>query len=424
MKTLIKNGYVIDPANGICGIRDILIDGKVISKVSENIRSAADVTIDASGRIVMPGLVDMHVHLRQPGREDKETIYSGTKAALKGGVTSLLAMPNTQPPMDSAVNIKLLKGILKKDAQANVFICAAITKGRQGKEVSDISGLQQEGVVAVSDDGSSVDDKEVMAEALKKAGLNKVLVICHSEDKALSSGGMVNLGIISTRMGLRGMADEAEYKRVARDVELAKEYSCPLHLAHISSQESVKIISLAKKKGVRITAEATPHHLSLNEEAVLGYDTNFKMNPPLRSKEDVQALKKGLKEGIIDVIASDHAPHTENEKEIEFERAEFGVIGLETILAVGITELVEPGFLDWPSLVEKLALNPARILGIDKGTLSPGKDADLVIIDKEKEWLVEREGLISKSRNCPFLGRKLKGKVEYTFLGGKIAYKA
>jgi dihydroorotase len=424
VKLLVKGGRVIDPANNIDGVLDILVENSKISKVAKDIRNGADKVIDAASKIVMPGLVDMHVHLREPGREDKETIASGSRAALKGGVTSLLAMPNTSPAIDCLESLELLKNIIKKTAQVNVFVSAAITKGRLGKELTDIARLKKQGGVAITDDGFSVDDHKLFLEALKIAGKNKILVICHSEDKSLSAKGVVNLGLTSTRMGLRGISQESEYKRVARDIELAEKVKTAVHIAHVSCQESVEIIAKAKKKGVKATAETCPHYFSLSDEAALGYDTNMKMNPPLRSKDDVSAIRQGLKDGIIDAIASDHAPHTENEKDIEFERAEFGVIGLETGLAATITELVAAGILDWPGLVGKMALNPARILGINKGTLGVGTDGDIIVVDPDREWLVEKGGFVSKSKNSAFLGRKLKGVVEYTICGGKVVYKS
>jgi dihydroorotase len=423
MKILIKNGHVIDPVNNIDGIYDILVENDKISEVAKNITTSADNIIDAADKIVMPGIVDMHVHLREPGREDKETITTGTMAALRGGVTSILAMPNTQPAIDCAENVELLKSIINKTAKANVFICAAITKERLGKELTDILKLKREGIVAISDDGSSVDNDELMLPALQKAKEQDILVISHCEDKLLSAGGAVNLGIISTRLGLRGIARESEYKRVERDLKLAEKAKARLHIAHVSCKESVELIAKAKKKGIKVTAEVTPHHFSLNEEAVLGFDTNMKMNPPLRNKDDLAALKEGLKNGIIDAIASDHAPHTENEKEIEFERAEFGVIGLETELAVSITELVKTGLLDWLDLAKKLCLNPARILGINKGTLGAGCDADILVVSPDKEWVVQKAEFVSKSKNSAFLGKKLTGAVEYTICNGRTAYK-
>lgn len=424
MKLLIKNGYVVDPANKISEIRDILVENSKISQVSKSISVKADRVIDAVGKIVMPGIVDMHVHLREPGREDKETIFSGTKAALKGGVTSVLAMPNTTPAIDCAEQVGLLKNIIKNTAQANVFISGAISKERLGEELTDIVKLKKAGVIAITDDGSSVKNDALFSKALQKAKTQKILVICHCEDKALSAGGVVNLGVVSTRLGLRGIPKESEYKIVKRDIELAKRFQAKVHIAHVSCQESVEIIAQAKKKGILVTAETAPHYFSLSQEDLFEYDTNMKMNPPLRSCADREAIKQGLKDGTIDVIASDHAPHTENEKDIEFDRAEFGVIGLETELAVAITELVNQKMLNWLQLAEKFTLNPAKILGIDKGVLSHGKDADIVIFSPEKEWLVKKGEIVSKSKNSPFLNRKLKGVVRYTILAGKVVYES
>jgi dihydroorotase len=422
-KIIIKNGRVIDPLNHLDAVCDILIDGSTITRIEKNIKAEAEEIIDATDKIVMPGIVDMHVHLREPGREDKETINSGTQAALKGGVTSILAMPNTQPAPDCPENIKVIKEIIQRSANINVFITGTITKARQGEELSDIVKLKQEGVVAISDDGASVDSETLMLEAFKKAQENKLMVICHCEDKTLSAKGVVNLGLTSTRTGLIGISKESEYKRILRDIQLAQKADAGVHIAHVSCRESVEIIAKAKKQGIKVTAETAPHYFALDEEAALGYDTNMKMNPPLRSKDDVASIKEGLKDGTLDVIASDHAPHTENEKAIEFERAEFGTVGLETELAVSITELIYTGILNWPQLVEKLTVNPARILGINKGSLGVGMDADIIIVAPNKEWIVEKKGFYSKSKNSPFLGRTLKGYVEYTICNGNIVYK-
>lgn len=419
MKILIKGGRVIDPANKLDEIMDILVEDAKISKVAKNIKVEADKIIEARGKIVIPGLVDMHAHLREPGREDKETICSGTKAALAGGVTSVLAMPNTEPAIDSLEHLKTLKEAVKKSAKANVFICSAITKDRQGVELSAAASLKKEGVIAISDDGASVESDTLMLEALRLAKKEGLLVIVHSEDKKLSNGGQVNSGFTSTRLGLRGISNASEYKRIERDIELAEKAGANIHIAHVSCQESVEVVAKAKKRGAKVTCETAPHYFSFNEEAVLGYDTNFKMNPPLRSKDDMLAIRKGLSDGTIDAIASDHAPHTENEKDIEFERAEFGVIGLQTGLTAAITDLIGNDLLDWSKLVAKMALNPSRILGINKGTLSAGADADIIVVDPGKEWIVKKENLLSKSKNSSFIGRKLKGWVEYTLCQGK-----
>lgn len=424
MSLLIKGGRVIDPANKIDAILDVLIEGNKISKVGKSISTKAETIIDASGKIVAPGIIDMHVHLREPGREDKETIASGTAAAAKGGVTTVLAMPNTQPAMDCQESIKLLQGIINKDAKVNVFICGAITKARLGQELNDIVALKRVGAIAMSDDGSSVDSDELMFEALKKAKQDGILTICHCEDKKLTAKGVMNLGYNSTRLGLRGISNESEYKRVKRDIELAEKAGACVHIAHVSCKESVEIIAKAKKKGIKVTCETAPHYFALTDDDIIDYDTNMKINPPLRTKEDVAAIKAGLKDGIIDAIASDHAPHTENEKDIEFDRAEFGKIGLESGLAVSIMELIDKKILSWSELIEKLAVNPARILGIDKGSLKAGACADIIIVDADKEFVLEKKSIVSKSKNSPFIGRTVRGLVEYTIFNGKIVYKS
>ncbi|MDP8229515.1 MAG: dihydroorotase [Candidatus Gorgyraea atricola] len=420
MKILIKGGLVIDPVNKIEKVMDVLIIGDKISRVADTIKVDAEKTIDAKGKIVMPGIVDMHVHLREPGREDKETVASGTKAAAKGGVTTVLAMPNTTPAIDSTENVELLKNIINKTANVNVLIAGAITMGRNGKKLCDIAALKKAGAVAISDDGLSVDDGELMLKALKDSKKEKMLVVCHSEDKSLSGRGMINRGFIATRLGMRGISGESEHKRVERDIKLAEKSGAAVHIAHVSCKESVEIIRKAKKKGIKVSAETAPHYFSLSEDDLIDYNTNMKINPPLRAKEDVSAIKQGLKDGAIDAIASDHAPHTENEKDIEFEYAALGSIGLETELAVAIKELISPGILSWSDLVRKMSSNPSKILRIDKGTLSVGAIADVIIVSPEKEWVVKKKHFLSRSKNSAFLGRKLKGIVEYTICKGKV----
>jgi dihydroorotase len=423
MSLLIKNSRVIDPAYKLDARRDIYIAKNKISRIAEKISLQADTVIDAAGTITLPGLIDMHVHLREPGREDKETVASGTAAALKGGITSVLAMANTSPSIDSPESVALLRDIIGQTAQTRVFICGAITRGRRGEQLVDIASLKRSGVTAISDDGFSVDSEVLFLKALKAAKKNKMPVISHCEDSGLSAGGVVNLGFLSTRLGLRGISRESESTRVERDIGLAARAKYSVHIAHVSCKESVEIIARAKKKGVAVTAETAPHYFALTEESAHDYDTNKKMNPPLRCRADVEAIKQGLREGTIDVIASDHAPHTENEKAVEFDRAEFGVIGLETELAVSITALVRSGILTWSECVRKLTFNPARILGVPGGTLGIGCPADLVIIGPDKEWVVRKEEFISKSKNSAFLGARLRGMVEYTVCGGEVVYK-
>ncbi len=422
MKILIRQGRVVDPANDTDEVRDIFIDKGVVAESAPEIKKGADTVIEASGKIVLPGLIDMHVHLREPGREDKETVETGTRAALCGGVTTVLAMPNTDPPMDSVENVRRLSGIVRKTAAARVLISGALTRARRGEEPVVVQELKKAGVVALTDDGASVDNIEVMKEVLLQAREAGLLVICHCEDKALSGRGVVNLGYMSTCLGLRGIPREAESKRVERDIEISGMTGCPVHIAHVSCRESVDIIWRAKQKQMRVTAETAPHYFSLSEEALVNYDTNFKINPPLRTVEDVAAIRGGLKDGAIDCIASDHAPHTENEKEIEFDRAAFGVVGLETQLAAGVTELVDKRVLTWSQLAEKFCVNPARILGCGRGHLKVGAPADVVVIDPAASWTVRGEDFASKSRNSAFLGRTLKGRVTHTIRDGQVVF--
>lgn len=413
----IRNGRIVDPSQHMDQVGDLCIrDGVIVS--AGPVASRCEESFDASGLIVMPGIVDMHVHLREPGREDKETVDSGTRAALHGGVTSVLAMPNTLPAIDSVERVRMLSGIIEKTAHVQVYVCASMTKNRQGAEPVDIGALKAAGAVAVSDDGDSVDDERVMEDVLLRARKSGVVAVCHCEDKALSARGVVNRGFTSTRMGVRGISRESEYLRVERDIALAGKTGAAVHIAHVSCKESVAIVAHAKKSGIRVTAETAPHYISLSEEDVWAFDPCYKMNPPLRSRRDCEALREAVAAGVIDVIASDHAPHTENEKEIEFERAEFGVIGLETSLSVAITHLISSGILSWPVLVERLCWAPARILGVQKGTLSPGADADIALVDPEARRVYTKDAIVSQSRNSPFIGKPLQGHVVCTWYRG------
>jgi dihydroorotase len=419
MKYLIRSGRVIDPANKIDDILDILISCGRIEKVGKNLEDKAEI-IDAKGLIAAPGFVDMHTHLREPGREDEETVLTGTRAAIRGGFTSVACMPNTEPPPDNPAIVKTLKEIIKNDAQANVFIIGTITEARAGKRATDFHKMKKEGVVAVSDDGSSIEDEKVMSEALEQSKEEDLLVIAHCEDRKISGNGVMNSGFTATKLGLKGIPAESEYLRIKRDIELAKKTSARIHIAHVSAKESVDVIRRAKKEGVKVTAETAPHYFSLTEECCAAYDTNTKMNPPLRSKEDVEELKKALKDGTIDVIATDHAPHTDSEKDVEFAFAPFGIIGLETALSLSVMELVEKKILSWPELITKMSFNPSNILGISRGSLKKGSIADIVIIDPGKEYTYTKDSIESKSKNSPFVNWTLKGEVLKVFVGGKL----
>ena len=422
MSILIKRGQLIDPHNKVDKVCDILVEKGKIKRIAKTISAKAQQVIDANGCVVLPGLVDMHVHLREPGREDKETIASATRAAIKGGVTSLLAMPNTTPCIDSPQAVSVLQKAISKTAKAHVFIAGAITRGRKGHEIVDIAGLKAKGVMVVTDDGSSVDDEKVLMQAMQQAKKHSMVVMCHCEDAALSDEGSVNRGLTSTRMGLRGISKESEFKRVERDIAIANKAGAHIHIAHVSCKESVEIIRKAKKKRIQVTAETCPHYFALSKTDVLDFDTNMKMNPPLRGTEDVAAIKKALADGTIDVVASDHAPHTDNEKDIEFERAAFGIIGLETGLGVTVTELLQTRLISWQRIAELLSANPAKILGLNKGSLAQGDDADIAIVDPHQDWALTKKEILSKSKNSPFINRRLKGRTVYTILAGKLVY--
>lgn len=425
MKYLIKNGHVIDPASKIDDDLDILISDGKIEKVGKNLSAAShgDETINARGMIVAPGLVDMHTHLRQPGREDEETVASGTRAAVRGGYTSVCCMPNTEPAIDMESVVKGLSDVIKKDALCNVYITGAITEKREGKSLSDIEAMKRCGIVAISDDGSCVQDKILMTEALKTAKRHSLFVIDHCEDPKLSAGGVMNKGFTATKMGLRGMPCKSEYEIVERDIELAKKTGAKIHIAHVSCKESVELIRAAKKEKIAITCETAPHYFSLTEECCATYDSNTKMNPPLRTAGDVEAIKKGLADGTIDAIATDHAPHTDSEKDVEFDLAPFGIIGLETSLSLSVMELVDKKILSWSSLIEKMSSAPAKILGLQAGSLKPGLPADIVIIDPEKKYVYKKDSIESKSRNSPFVNWELKAKVQAVLVSGKPVMK-
>jgi dihydroorotase len=416
---LIQHGRVLDPANNVDEVRDLVIaDGKISSGTKPE---HADV-LDATGKIVVPGLIDMHVHLREPGRADKESITSGTLCAAHGGFTSVVCMPNTSPAADNTGTIALIRARAEAVASVNVFPAGAITKELKGEELAPIGSLKRAGVVAITDDGNCVQNNDLMRRAVEYAKMFNLPVMDHCQDYNLAADGMMNEGYWSVALGLRGLAAVAEDIIVARNVLIAEMTDWWIHCQHLSSARSVALVREAKKRGVKITAEATPHHFTLTEESCKTYDTNFKMNPPLRTERDRAALLEGLADGTIDCIASDHAPHCNYEKEVEFDVAPFGIIGLETELALSLA-LVHKKVLTLPQLIEKFTINPAKLSRLNKGTLSTGADADVTVIDPAREWTYDVTQSASKSRNSPFHGWQLKGKAVATIVGGKIVWK-
>jgi len=423
MNIIIKHGRVIDPQNNLDTVSDILISGNKIVDIKNKIEDKNGVAIDAKGKIVVPGLIDIHTHLREPGHEEEETIASGTKAAAHGGITTVFCMPNTHPPLDNAPAVEFILLKAQKEGLVNVFPVGCITKGSEGKELAEMGILKKAGIIAVSDDGSPVMNAQVMRRGLEYSKMFNIPVISHCEDKDLSKGGVMNEGHNSMVLGLRGIPSQSEEIIVGRDIMLAELTGGHLHIAHVSTAGSVDLIRQAKKRKINVTCETCPHYFSLSDDAVQGYNTNTKMNPPLRTKADVEEIKKGLKDGTIDVIASDHAPHSEEEKNKEYDLAPFGIIGLETMLGLVITELVEKGVLSWSEAVAKLSANAAKIFSLkNRGSLKPGNFADIAIIDPSKEYTVKETEFFSKSKNSPFIGRKLKGVVETTLVGGRVVW--
>ena len=424
MRTLIKNGYVIDPSENREGIRDILIEDARICKVGERPELSADRIIDATGCHVYPGFIDMHVHLREPGFEYKETVATGTASAAAGGYTTICAMPNTKPVTDSAENLRKLLDIIERDAVVKVLPIGAVTKNQDGLELTDIVALKNAGACGISEDGKSVMDIALYREALKIAAKNGVTVMAHCEDKVLQNGGVINEGMMSKRFGLPGISDSVEDHITIRDILLAGELGTRLHICHVSTEMSVEFVRMAKKKGFMVTAEACPHHFSLCDADIPDDDANFKMNPPLRSARDLAAVIKGLSDGTIDVISTDHAPHSEEEKTKGFAKAPFGIVGLETAYALGVSKLVKTGVMSYRALIGKMSTNPAKILGLTeldgRGTLREGAVADIVIANPNEKWIVDASKMKSKSKNTPFDGEFLQGKVKMTIVNGEI----
>lgn len=416
---LIKNGRVIDPSQNMDRITNLLIENGHITAYDIQ-SSGREREIDATGKIVAPGLVDTHVHLREPGYEEDETIATGTEAAVNGGYTSVACMPNTNPPTDTQAAVEFILGQAMRADRCNVYVVGCISKNRAGEELAEFGQLVQAGAVGFSDDGNPVENAELMRRALEYSIMFHKPIMSHAEDKKLTNMGVMNEGVTSVRLGLRGIPGAGEDVMTSRDILLAEATGGQLHLMHVSTATSVELVRNAKKRGVRVTAEVTPHHLSLMDTLLENFDSNLKMSPPLRSAQDVEACIRGLQDGTLDCIATDHAPHALEKKLREIDQAPFGIVGLETALGVIATYLVEPGFLSWNDVIQKMSVNPARILGIPRGTLSIGSVADVVIIDPDLSWVVSAGEFRGKSANTPYLGKKLRGRPIMTLVRGRI----
>jgi len=401
MKILIKNGHLVDPKNKIDKKMDLLIENGRVSKVASKISEKVDQTLDAEGKIVSPGLIDLHVHFRQPGYEYKETIETGLHAALHGGFTGVCPMPNTNPVSDSRSDMEFMIGEARRLQLASVWPVGAVTLGQKGRELTEFGELKKGGAIALSDDGHPITDSSILRRALEYSKKFNLVIMVHCQDEALFCGGCMNEGFMSTKLGVPGIPVESESVEVARDIQLADLTGARLHFCHISSKKSLDLIRLAKAQGSSVTVETCPHYFHLTDEAVLNYNTNAKMNPPLRTKKDQEAIKTALKDDIIDIISTDHAPHSDNDKDAEFDQAPFGIIGLETSLALTLG-LVREKVLTLSELVRKMAWKPAQIIQIDRGHLSQGAVADVTIFDPNRKWIVEKNKLHSKSKNSPF----------------------
>ncbi|RLB16494.1 MAG: dihydroorotase [Deltaproteobacteria bacterium] len=427
MSTWIRGGELVAPQKGTSEQSDLIIERGRISRIVPHGTFQGQVSqlkvIDAAGKLVVPGLIDMHVHLREPGEEYKESIATGAKAAVAGGFTSIACMPNTSPPNDCRSVTEFIVRRAEEAGLARVYPIGSITMGQQGKVLTEFGDLKEAGAVGISEDGYSVVDSELMRRALEYADYHGLAVICHCEDRGLSEGGVMHEGVVSTKIGLPGIPAAAEEIMVFRDIALARLTGTPVHIAHVSTKGSVALIRMAKEEGVSVTAETAPHYFTLDHNAVIGYDTRTKVNPPLRTEEDVQAIKQGLSEGVIDVIATDHAPHSPIEKDLEFDRAAFGMIGLETALPL-ILSLVREGRIGMVDAIRKITCNPASILGIPGGSLEEGARADLALIDPNVEFTMTEGDFHSKSRNSPFIGMPLRGRNTLTMIGGKIVWQA
>ena len=420
---LIKNGRVINPATGTDDILDVLVCEGKVTGIGKDLEQPECEIIDASGCFVMPGFIDLHVHLRTPGQEYKEDVKTGSMAAARGGFTTVVAMPNTKPVIDCIEMVDEINRIIKEDALINVLQVGAVTKGMEGKELSDIEGMIDHGICAISEDGKSVMDSGLYRKAMKIAAKRHIPVLAHCEDINLVEGGVMNLDDNSKRLGMKGISNAVEDVITARDILIAKETGAKLHLCHCSTKYSVDMVRSAKAEGIDVTAEVCPHHFTLTSDDIKEDDANYKMNPPLRTKEDRDALIKGLSEGVMSVISTDHAPHSAEEKAKGIKDAPFGIVGLETSACLTYTELVDKGLISPMEMAAKMSYNPAGVLGLDKGDISKGHVADIVIFDPNAEVTIDKNSFASKGRNTPFHGRKVKGQVLYTILAGDIVYR-
>ena len=426
---LIKNGRVIDPANGIDQICDVLIKGNRIEKVGRvggdpNIKVQGCKIIDATSKLVTPGLIDMHVHFREPGDEEEETIASGSEAAVAAGFTSVVCMPNTNPVIENETDVEYIHRKARQARKTHVYTMGAMTKGLKGVELAEMGFMAEAGAVGFTDDGRGVQDPGVMLRALKYASMFDVVIAQHCQDEQIAGQGVMNAGYHSTILGLPGLDPLAEEAMLWRDIQLVRKTRARYHAQHISTAGSVELIRKAKSDSLPITCEVTPHHLLLTEECCAEYDTNYKVNPPLRSQNDVEALKQAISDGIVDTLATDHAPHLQSEKELEFFTSPFGIASLECAFALYVKALIEPGVLNWPGLIRLMTQNPAKIIGIEKGSLSKGAQADVTIIDPNAEYEIDVNTFRSKSRNCPYHGWTVKGKIINTIVGGEIRFEA
>jgi dihydroorotase len=421
---LIRGGRVLDPDRGTDGVADLLIQDGKVEAIGQNLGRPDDAELlEAAGKIVAPGLIDLHVHLREPGQEDVETVATGAMAAAAGGFSAVCAMPNTDPVTDNQAAVGFIVSQAQRAGKARVYPIGAISLGQNGQQLAEFGELVGAGAVAVSDDGKPVVSSHLMRTALEYARTFGIPVADHCEDPTLAAGGAMHEGLVSTRLGLKGVPSAAEEIMVARDILLAELTGGHVHLCHMSTRGSVELIRRAKDKGLRVTAEACPHHFTLTHDACEGYQTNAKMNPPLREPEDREAVRQGLRDGTLDVICTDHAPHHYDAKEREFDDAPNGIIGLETALGLAITELVDGGLLDLPTLIRRMSSMPARIFNLPGGTLARGTAADVVVLDPAAEWIVEPDRFFSKSRNTPFGGRRLRGRADVTIVRGQVVFR-